>query len=138
MIQLLNKHLQLVQPLKNFLYDGCGETEGFHLSPNVQIGFQAFNGCTAITNVHIVMDVRTSENGLSYDAPYIGTRAFADCTGIVNVVVDGGEIGYNAFANCTSLENVHVKSGIIVMVLLDISILNMVIIGMILEHLIIS
>lgn len=99
--------------LKNFLYDGCGETEGFHLSPNVQIGFQAFNGCTAITNVHIVMDVRTSENGLSYDAPYIGTRAFADCTGIVNVVVDGGEIGYNAFANCTSLENVHVKSGII-------------------------
>lgn len=99
--------------LKNFLYDGCGETEGFHLSPNVQIGFQAFNGCTAITNVHIVMEEKTTENGLENAAPYVGTRAFIGCTGIESLIVDGGEIGYNAFVNCTSLETVEIKSGIV-------------------------
>ena len=67
------------------------------------IYFNAFGGCTTLT------DVTISESVVS-----IGTCAFSDCTALSNVTISNGvtSIGERAFANCAALTAVTIPASV--------------------------
>ena len=69
-----------------------------------EIGDNAFNGCTSLTNV-------TLGNGVTQ----IGKNAFLKCTQLPSITIGNGvtSIGISAFNGCTALRNANIGSGAI-------------------------
>lgn len=88
----------IIETALNTLIAGCKNT----VIPGsvTTIGYQAFYGCSSITNIEIPNSVTT-----------IGNYAFGYCSSLANIEIpkDVRTIEYNAFHGCTSLSSVYIS-----------------------------
>ena len=72
----------------------CTDTEiiipsEYNAKPVTSIGYQAFQGCTGLTNITIGNSVTS-----------IGNYAFVGCIGLTSIIVDEGNTKYHSAGNC--------------------------------------
>lgn len=82
-----------------------GKTGHYSIVSGVaSIGWQAFQGCSLLTNV-------TMPEGITN----IGTSAFSGCTGLTSMAIPSGvtNIGASAFSGCTGLTSVTLPSSLL-------------------------
>ena len=85
-------------------FQGCSSLKEVHIPENVtEIGKYAFNGCSSLKEVRIPEGVTEIEVG-----------AFSHCSSLEKVHIPEGmkEIGRSAFSGCTSLKEVYIPKGV--------------------------
>ena len=93
-LQSIGKPIMLID-------DKGGEIKNFVIPDGVtSIGYEAFSGCSGLTNVTIPNSVTS-----------IGYRAFSGCSGLTSVTIPNSvtSIGNYAFSGCSGLQKVIVK-----------------------------
>ena len=67
------------------------------------IGYEAFDGCTSLTNITIPDSITS-----------IGRSAFRSCTSLTNITIPDSvtSIGSSAFSGCTSLASITIPDGV--------------------------
>ena len=88
-----------VNGTRYFYYTFSTALKNVSIGNNVEIGEQAFIGCTSLTSVTIPSGVKT-----------MGYWAFKGCTGLVSLVIREGvtSIGERSFSDCTALRTVTI------------------------------
>ncbi len=91
---------EYITGIGDYAFYGCTALEDFYMYPEqeITIGWDAFEGCTALTRVKL-------------EASEIRGYAFYGCTALESVDLNGRlrVIGTSAFSNCTALEHVNMS-----------------------------
>ena len=79
-----------------------------------EYGYAMVTGCDPSASGTVKIPAKVTIDGKSCDVKFVGEKAFANCTGISEIVIPEGvtQIGSKAFENCTSLRTVDMPKSL--------------------------